>query len=136
MNNLLFLGIKNSHFFLFVYNKMKGDGNIKVNIKFIGLGYYSKYQANVKIYSDNCLIYDCDTYNGQISIDLTPHNIYRIESNFFNEKIIRYILVNRCEYIFVFNHAIYNRNTITFLLRDYYYNLPIEKGEIILWKRQ
>ena len=26
-------------------------------------------------------------------------------------------------------------NSITFLLTDYYYNLPIERGELILWQR-
>ena len=115
---------------------MKGDGIIKINIKFIGLGYKDKYQANVKIYSNNKLIYDCITYNGELYIDVIPNTIYKIDATFYNERITNYIITNRCKYLFIFNHILYNRRTITFLLKDYYYNLPIEKGEMIIWQRQ
>ena len=109
---------------------MKGDGNIIIKLKFIGIGYNDKYQANISIYYDNKLIYDCITYNGILEVEVDRNNIYRIEAEFLNERINTSIIANRCEYVFIFNHILYNRRTITFLLTDYYYNLPIEKGEL------
>lgn len=114
---------------------MKGDGIIKVRIKYIGLGYKDNNQAYVKIYCHNNLVYEGMTYNGEIYVNLNYHDVYIIEARFYSEYIRNSIYVNRCSYTFIFNHSMYVRPTITLSLRDYYYNLPIEKGELILWKR-
>lgn len=44
------------------------------------------------------------------------------------------IYTNMNNYIFSFNNTV-NR-TITLFLKDYYYNLPIERGEIVLWQNK
>lgn len=114
---------------------MKGDGNIKI-LRFIGTGYKNNYQAQIKIYSNNKKIYEGTTYNGIIELDL-KEGIYKIEAIFLNEKLITYVYITKkCKYTFIFTHAIYNTRTITISLVDLYYNLPIERGEIILWQRQ
>lgn len=110
---------------------MKGDGNITINIKFIGLGINNNYQALVRIYdSDNNIVFDGVTYNGEIDVVLSKYSTYKLEARFFNEYIESYMYITKSKYVFIFNHSIYNRRTITFSLRDYYYNLPIERGEI------
>ena len=114
---------------------MKGDGNIKI-LKFIGAGYKDKYQVKVKIYCNNKKIFEGITYNGIIKVDLKENNIYKIKAIFLNEKINTYLYVTKkCKYTFIFTHALYNPRTITISLVDLYYNLPIERGEIILWQR-
>lgn len=114
---------------------MKGDGNIKI-LKFIGAGYSDKYQVKVKIYCNNKKIFEGITYNGIIKVDLKENQIYKIKAYFLNEKINTYLYVTKkCKYTFIFTHAIYNPRTITISLVDLYYNLPIERGEIILWQR-
>lgn len=115
---------------------MKGDGNIKT-LKFIGAGYNNSYQAKIKIYFHNKKIFEGITYNGKIKVNLKEKQIYEIEATMLNEKITTYLYVTkRCIYTFIFTHAIYNPTTITISLVDLYYDLPIEKGEIILWQRQ
>lgn len=110
---------------------MKGDGNIRTNIKFIGLGVNDNYQALVRIYdSDNNIVFDGITYNGEIDAVLNKYNTYRLEARFFTEFITTYVYITKSKYVFIFNHSIYSRRTITFSLKDYYYNLPIERGEI------
>lgn len=117
--------------FLYVYNKVKGDGNIDVIIRFIGLGINNNYQAFVKIYdSNNNLVFDGITYNGSINVTLNMYCTYRLEARFLSEFIKTNMYITKCNYVFIFNHSIFNRRTITFLLKDYYYNLPIERGEI------
>ena len=104
-------------------------------LKFYGLGYNDINQANIKIYNKNSLIYCGKTYNNELIINLKECNIYKLIATSENEIITAYFYVsNRYEYYFVFNSIIYN--PITFLLTDYYYdNLPIERGELILWKK-
>ena len=115
---------------------MKGDGNINIKIKFIGIGINDNNQAKVIIYdSIGNIIYEGLTYNGELCINLFKNTTYKICALFYNERIVRYIYTNTCEYIFMFNHSTVSRRTITFLLKDYYYNLPIERGKIILWQR-
>ena len=116
---------------------MKGDGNIKI-LKFIGTGYNDHYQAKIKIYKNNQKIFEGTTNNGKIKVDLKENHIYKIEATMLNEKIKTYLYVTkRCTYTFIFTHALYNNTrTITISLVDLYYNLPIEKGEIILWQNQ
>lgn len=117
--------------YLYVYNKVKGDGNIDVNIRFIGLGINDNYQALVKIYdSNNNIVFDSITYNGKINVVLNKYCTYKLDVHFFTEFITTYMYITKCNYIFIFNHSIYNKRTITFSLRDYYYNLPIERGKI------
>ena len=115
---------------------MKGDDNIKIRIKFIGIGINNHNQAKVIIYDSNKnIIYEGNTYNGELCIKLCKNTIYTLVAYFYNERIVRYIYTNTCNYIFIFNHCIYSRRLITFQLMDYYYNIPIEKGELIIWKK-
>ena len=119
---------------------MKGDGNININIKFLNVGYNNFYQVNLRIIDENNnIIFEGKTYNGMINICLIPYKKYKMIANFFNERLEQYFYVCNNNYIFSFNNSInknYNSRTITFLLNDYYYNLPIEKGEILLWQNQ
>lgn len=114
---------------------MKGDGSIKIKLKFIGVGYLNNYQVNVKVYSKNGIIYDGYTYNGSLELNLKPNEIYRIEASFLSQRIITNIYTNQYEYVFIVN-GITVSTPIIFTLRDYYYNLPIEKGVLNLWRNQ
>ena len=109
---------------------------MSIKLRFIGLGKDNKYQAFVKIYDDdNNLIFDNYTYDGYIIVNVVPNRVYRLVATFFSNTIITGFYSNRCEYTYIFSHAIYNR-PITLSIEDYYYNLPIEKGVITLWQRQ
>ena len=112
---------------------MKGDGNIKI-IKFIGTGYNNHYQAHIKILNKNILVYEGITYNGEINICLEEGIIYKIEVYFIKKEIYYLYISKNKKYTFVLDNALYK--TITISLVDFYYNLPIEKGEMILWQRQ
>ena len=115
---------------------MKGDGYIKIKIKFLGAGLEDKYQVSVKIYDNQKLIVNSQTYNGEICLMLKKNKVYRLQAIFFNDIINTYFYTNNNVYLFrLSNNIIFNR-TITLSLKDYYYNIPIEKGEIILWPRQ
>ena len=122
---------------------MKGDGKIKkYKIRFLNVGYNDSYQVKLKIYdSNNKLVFSGTTYNGEITILLKKNKVYRLEAYFLNEKICTsFYTSNEYNLLFFFNHSIINQpditiHTVTFLLTDYYYNLPIEKGEILLWQR-
>ena len=110
----------------------------EVKLKFIGLGYNNLYQANIKIYKGNTLVYKGKTYNSELTVCLKEHTLYKLIATSIDEVINTNFYVYNDEYIFVFNRGRYqtNNRTITFLLTDYYYNnLPIERGEIILWQR-
>ena len=112
---------------------MKGDGYIKV-LKFIGAGYNDKYQVKVKIFFKNKKIFEGKTYNGEIKVDLKEKCIYKIEAQFLNETISTCLYVtSKCKYVFIFKHSIID-NTVTISLVDFYYNLPIEKGEMTFVK--
>lgn len=107
------------------------------NIKFIGLGINDNNQANVKIYdAKGNQIYNGKTYNGKIKINLKARNAYKLIAYTSSEKIIRYFYIskNKC-YIFAFERGLLKVSPITFILTDYHYNLPIERGELILWQR-
>ena len=75
---------------------------------------------------------ECTTYNGYIDLVLEKNTIYKLIACFHGQRICRVIYVNSNLYVFSF---IRNR-TITFTLRDYYYNLPIERGTIVLWQNK
>ena len=115
----------------------------KIKIKFIGLGLKDEYQAYVIVY-DNChnIIYNDYTYNGNITVKLNSNQSYKLIATSLEDCIstIFYVNYKICEYKFIFNRSIYEKNndqTITFLLTDYNYNnLPIEKGELNLCPSQ
>lgn len=111
----------------------------KVTFIFIGTGINNKYQACVYIYdSCNRLVYKGKTKNGKLVLYLKKHEVYKLKAISLGEMIYTNFITTRSKYVFVFNRSIYiPSRTITFLLTDANYNnLPIEKGEIILWQRQ
>lgn len=112
----------------------------KINLKFIGLGINNNYQANIKVYDGNCLIFNRKTFNGKIDLFLECNKRYKVVAEFLCQKNVNFIFVNDYidNYTFIFNSSmiIQNNNTVTFTLTDFNYeNLPIMKGEIILWQR-
>ena len=110
---------------------------MNVKLKFYGLGINDNYQANVSIYEDGMLIYDGQTYNGELIICLNSNVRYRIIATSYGDIIDTYFsLTGKDVYYFFFNRSFINKNqSITFILRDYFYNLPIERGELILWQK-
>ncbi len=104
----------------------------EITICFQGLGYNNKIQANVKIYNKNKkLIINQNTYNNKINVCLKEKEIYHLIAKSFNQIINTYIYINTNRYYFSFQKKIIKNNLITFLLKDYYYNLPIERGKLI-----
>ena len=112
-----------------------------IKIKFMGLGLGNNCQAHVIIYSD-CfnVVYEGDTYNGMVMVPLSTNRAYKLIATSFGEyiSVVFYVDSDKCEYKFIFDRGINNNeNNITFLLTDYNYdNLPIEKGELMLWPSQ
>ena len=106
-----------------------------VILKFIGLGMFDNYQANINIYDDsNNLIYQGRTYNGELHINLECNQAYRLIVYNYSIGIVTsfYVLRGKNKYTFLFNEKINKTETITFLLRDANYdNLPIEKGKML-----
>lgn len=113
---------------------MKGDDNIKVILKFIGVGIDNNYQVDIKIYDKNKKVIDSKTFNGEICLLLEKNKIYKMKYSFLNRKKYINFYTNSNKFIFNLNNNIFSR-IITFSLNDYYYNIPIEKGEIILWQK-
>lgn len=113
----------------------------KIILKFIGTGIGDKYQACVNIYDTyGNLILKKKTYNGILDINLKENIVYKLVATSCTDTIKTSFYVNKCskEYIFIFSRSILSSGlrTITFLLEDANYNnLPIEKGEIILWQK-
>ena len=105
---------------------------MEVKLIFNGLGINNYFQANILLYdSYNNLIYDGQTYNGILNICLKQNSIYKLIANSNNEQIQKYIYINNYKYVFYFERSLIKLNSsITLLLTDYYYNLPIEKGEL------
>ena len=115
---------------------------IKITLNFIGTGINNEYQACIHIYDKKeKLIYYKKTYNGTIAICLKENETYRLIATSYGEIIdkIFYIDKDTKKITFIFNRSIYipsKLKTIIFLLTDANYNnLPIEKGEMILWKK-
>ena len=101
----------------------------EVTFKIIGIGSI----ANITIYDNNkSIIYDTKIYNGKIKLCLKENNSYLLVVRAKNRVLKRVICIDKKTNKFVF--CFYNR-IITFLLKDYYYNLPIMKGELILWQK-
>ena len=107
-----------------------------VTLKFIGTGYNGINEAQVKIYSDNEMIWKGNTYNGRVNCKLKNRCFYRLIAQTKYAKINKYFYINdNNTYIFSFYYCIQNNSPvsrlITFRLTDYYYdNLPISKGEL------
>ena len=108
-----------------------------ITLIFIGTGYKDKYQAYIEIYDiNNNLIYKDYTYNGYITICLKTNTYYKIKAILDNDVLNGVIYTNQIKYKFIFNRSYIPINITTFILTDYNYkNLPIEKGELILWQR-
>ncbi|MBR3897745.1 MAG: hypothetical protein IKJ43_00505 [Bacilli bacterium] len=94
---------------------------------FLGLGIGDNYQAKVKIYDKKCLVYEGMTYNGIVSFDFKD-KAYRLVAKFCGQVID---VVIYGSVVLVFN----GNKTVTFILRDSNYGIPIRKGEIVLWQR-
>ena len=110
-----------------------------VCLKFIGLGINDMYQADIIIY-DNLgnIVCKCKTYNASVVTCLKENNNYKIKACMQYETLESSFYVNNNDtYYFVFNRAYLNNNQrlITFYLKDYYYNLPIERG-ILYWQNK
>lgn len=110
---------------------MKGDDFINIIIKFIGSGIGNYYQTKVKIYEKDILVFDGKTKNGYLKVCLKPNHVYYVKAGNYSNAI--YTNVNYLE--LYPNCSNVNRRIITFHLSDYFYNLPIMKGEINLWQK-
>ncbi len=112
----------------------------RIKIIFSGVGCSSRYQVFVKIYDvNNILVFSGYTHKGFIIAELEVGEVYSIIATSYNDKLSGsfYLSKNKDKYYFVLPSSIHedNLNTITFLLTDYNYdNLPIERGELILWQ--
>jgi len=102
-----------------------------MKIKFAGLGIGNEYQAYVKVYDGDKLIFEGFSVNGEIYVPLTKNKVYRVWARFFDEVINTSIYSGGACRLF-FEHSILEPplepQTVTFLLRDFYYDIPIERG--------
>lgn len=109
-----------------------------IQLRFYGLGYNNYYQACILIYDEKGkLVFSGKTYNGKLDICLKKDKIYKVVATICNETITNIIIANNNEYVLYFERGILNTNTnsITLNLTDYYYeNLPIERGDLIIWQ--
>ena len=104
-------------------------------LKFYGLGINDNYQANVKIYDNDIMIYNTFTYNGSLCVNLKPCKRYKVIATFMGDSIVKYIYsCSQNVILFFFNHSFISNieRTITFTLKDLNYGLLIEKGVLIL----
>lgn len=77
-------------------------------------------------------IYNNKITNNEIEICLEENNSYLVIARVKNRVLKRVICIDKKTNKFIFSFYI---RIITFLLKDYYYNLPIKKGELILWQK-
>ena len=102
----------------------------KVTFKFIGLGFH---QIHIKVLDNNMnTVYSTSTINNKIDLCLEENNSYLLIARVKNTVLKRVICIDEKTNKFIFSFYI---RIITFLLKDYYYNLPIKKGELILWQK-
>lgn len=106
-----------------------------LELKFFGLGLKDNYQAYVNLYYHGELVFNGMTYNGKLCFNNLSNDWYLMEALFGNERIITPIYFKNGTYCFFFNHSYLSNKIITLTLVDYFYNLPIEEGELILWQR-
>ena len=90
----------------------------------------NKCKFYLKIFNNNDLLFDNYICNGD-SICLEENNFYRINIYSDNTSFNTSIYVNDKTNYFIFN---LNRR-VTFLLQDDYYDMPLEKGDILLWQK-
>lgn len=105
----------------------------KINIKIVGLGIGEKAQGIITICQKGKKIFENKTYNGEIYLKLKEKEAYslNIYSMQGNKHIYFYVDKNINKYVFSLFNSI---KIVTFQLTDAnYYNLPIEKGELLLW---
>ena len=103
--------------------------NIKIKFKVLGLGYNDFFQAYIKIFdTNNNLIYEGYTYNSYLDINLCENTYYNVFVKVCSKSAFIPIYTNQDIFIFNLNRS--TNRTITFILRDYFYNLPIKRGEI------
>lgn len=119
--------------------------NNKVKIKCRVFDSIDIYKYNIKIYDlDNRLIY-CENTDEMGIVYFEPKNygLYKIvitnNDNMYPRKIYSNILIfnNYHTFLFIFYKNLINKfNSVTIILTDKNYkNLPIEKGEILLWQK-
>ena len=104
-----------------------------ITIKFID---YAMGNISVTIYDGENIIYEGYTCNNKINLNLKECKAYRIvASSYYGLLNSSFYVTSDNIYYFSINPVI-NNDSITFYLTDYYYdNLPIERGEIILWQK-
>lgn len=104
--------------------------NIKIIFPELGLG--SLYQAQVYIRNkETDWSINTKTYNKELEICLKKNQAYYLYARSYLGiiELFFYVDCKRNKYYFTFQS-----NIITFQVTDFYYkNLPIKKGEIILW---
>ena len=98
--------------------------NIRINVININKFYLKIYDSNCNIIFDN---YMCNGNN----VLLEKNKFYKINIISNNTSYTTAIYVSDKTNSFTFG---INR-IVTFLLKDFYYDKPIEKGEIILWQK-
>lgn len=114
----------------------------KVILKFVGTGFKNNLQAKVFIYDKNKnIVFEGKTYNGYLILCLNNNSVYKLVALSYGQIIrnVFYVNNNYEKYVFYFKRSLRSEastRTITFLLKDANYNnLPVEKGEIILWQK-
>ena len=112
--------------------------NIKIRI--LGTGINDACQVCVSIFN-SCgdLVYEGLTYNGCIYVNLCACEGYiiTIRGCVINKREVFY--VDKYTSSYTFNTYELNsgvQNVVTFQLLDFFYNLPIMKGELTLWQKQ
>lgn len=100
-------------------------------IVFKFIGYNPIY---IKVLDNNHnIIYNEKTCSGRINLCLEKNKAYTLIATSNNRILKRVFLVDDKTNKFIF--SFYNYRKITFLLRDYFYNLPIKRGKLILWQK-
>ena len=106
----------------------------KIKIKIIGLGIGDKAQGFVKISHNGILLVEDKTYNGEVVVCLRENEAYDLDIYSLQGNRHIYFYVDQKRECFVF--CLFLLRKITYQLTDAnYYNLPIEKGELLLWTK-
>ena len=113
----------------------------KIIIKFMGMGLCPRCQALVTVYDmKGCLAAKGCTKRGEYCFKAHEKSFYRVCYDINRLVSCKTIYVNNSwnRYPFFYQGVIDNQapQTITFLLTDQSYaNLPISKGEMMLWQK-
>ena len=110
----------------------------KIVIKFMGMSPCKKCQAKVTICDlKGCVLANGYTNNGAFCFYGKLKNFYKVWFNINGIRNCKTIYINgdTC-YPIYYQSIIASQRTITFLLTDQSYaNLPIDKGELIVWQK-